>query len=231
MRERDRQHPVHCVARARRGRHALFIAWCALAIGAAWADSPPGAARASAVSTTGSVRRTLETHAVPPLRMVREDGARVSLESELDDGRPVVVNFIYTSCTTICPLSSQEFSRLQQLLGAQRDRVHLVSISVDPEEDTPARLRAYARRFHAGGEWNFYTGSVESSERAQTALNVFRGNKLTHAPVTLLRERPGDDWVRLDGFATAEDMFAELRALESARAAGGTGTDSHGHEG
>jgi protein SCO1/2 len=122
----------------------------------------------------------------------------------------VVLNFVYTSCTTICPMSSQEFNRLQQRLGPDRDKVHLVSISIDPEQDTPAQLRDYARRFHAGKEWQYYTGTVASSVKAQQAFQVYRGDKMSHNPVTLVRAAPGDDWVRFDGFVGADDLYAEL---------------------
>jgi protein SCO1/2 len=80
------------------------------------------------------------------------DGARMFLPTELDDGRPVVMNFIYTTCTTIFPLSSQVFELFQRRLGAKRNRVHLVSISIDPKEGTAGQLRQYAERYYAGSE-------------------------------------------------------------------------------
>src|ERR1700751_1864291 len=89
-------------------------------------------------------------YTVPIVQLVRDDGKVVSLPDEMNDGRPVVLNFIFTTCSSICPLTSQVFAQFQQRLGAGRDPVHLMSISVDPEEDTPARLREYAHKFHAG---------------------------------------------------------------------------------
>jgi len=169
--------------------------------------------------TNDEIRRTTVNYTVPAIKMVRDDGTRVSLDTELNDGRPVVLNFIYTSCTTICPLSSQEFSQLQQRLGADRDKVHLVSISIDPEEDTPARLRSYARHFHAGKEWQHYTSTQAESVRAQQAFHVYRGAKMDHTPVTLLRATPDSNWVRFDGFVTADELYAELRNVRDLRAA------------
>lgn len=163
------------------------------------------------------IRRSLVDYSIPSVRMVRDDGAGVALDAELNDGRPVVMNFIYTSCTSICPLSSQEFSLLQGRLGAERDLVHLVSISIDPEQDTPARLLEYARHFHAGKAWQHYTGTVSACIEAQRAFNVYRGDKMSHTPVTLMRAALGQSWVRLDGFATAEDLYAELQELRGVR--------------
>ncbi len=177
-------------------------------------------ARAGALSSapsTEAVRRVLAEVAIPELKMMRQDGTQVLLDKELNDGRPVVLNFIYTTCTTICPLSSQEFSLLQEQLGKDREQVHLVSISIDPEQDTPARLREYARQFRAGKDWDHYTSDAAASVKAQIAFGVYRGDKMSHIPVTLMRTAPGNQWVRLDGFATAEQMRAELRGLLARR--------------
>jgi len=196
-----------------------LLAGCGLA--QAGADPlPPDRTPTTDVATgtmTEAIRRMVTNVVIPDLRMVRQDGVPVSLAQELNDGRPVVLNFVYTSCTTICPMSSQEFSLLQQRLGKDRDRVHLVSISIDPEQDTPSRLRTYAHQFHAGKEWNYYTGSAEASQRAQIAFGIYHGDKMSHVPVTLLRTAPGSQWVRLDGFATADDMYAELQGMLARR--------------
>jgi protein SCO1/2 len=158
-----------------------------------------------------AVSRAVVNYAVPRIALVRDDGREVTLRDELDDGRPVVLNFIYTSCSGICPLASHVFSELQRQLGAERDHVHLISISIDPEEDTPARLREYARRFTAGPSWQHYTGTVIASTAAQRAFDVYRGDKMGHTPVTLVRPAPGAPWVRFDGFATADMLLKELR--------------------
>jgi protein SCO1 len=114
-------------------------------------------------------------------------------------------------------MSSLEFESLQKRLGKDRQRVHLVSISIDPEQDTPARLRDYAKQFHAGSAWDYYTGDVATSVKAQLAFGVYRGDKMGHVPVTLLRTAPGNQWVRLDGFATAEQVYSELQGLLARR--------------
>ncbi len=163
-----------------------------------------------------ATRSTAEL-AIPAVPLVRDDGKAVSLPAELDDGRPVAVNFIFTSCTTICPVMSQTFAQLEDRLGPDRDRVHLVSISIDPEEDTPSRLAAYGRRYHAGPGWRFYTGTLEASVAAQKAFAAYRGDKMNHTPVTFLRAAHGRTWVRIDGFATADELAKELHALVASR--------------
>jgi len=154
--------------------------------------------------------RTTADYAVPRVTLVRDDGKSVLLTDELNDGRPVVMNFIFTTCTSICPLLSQTLERLQNVLGAERDQVHILSISIDPEEDTPARLAAYAKRYSAGPEWRHYTGTMEAILATAKAFNVYRGDKMSHTPVTLLRKAPGETWIRFDGFATAEELLHEI---------------------
>src|SRR5205823_5122572 len=83
----------------------------------------------------------------PAATLVRADGQRVSLPHELDDGRPVLLNFIFTTCSSTCPLTSRTLEEFQDKLGPEAARVHLMSISIDPEQDTPSRLAEYARKF------------------------------------------------------------------------------------
>lgn len=195
-----------------------------LAPGWAAADAQPADPHAlhHMMMANKELKRSVMAYTVPALKFVRESGASVSLDKELQDGRVVVLNFIYTTCTTICPLSSQVFSVLQEKLGADRARVHLVSISIDPEQDTPARLRDYAQRYHAGPGWQHYTGTVQASVAAQQAFAAYRGDKMNHAPLTLLRAASGGAWVRLDGFASADDLLTEVRALEAGAPQPGT---------
>jgi protein SCO1/2 len=94
-----------------------------------------------------------------------------------------------------------------------------MSISIDPEQDTPARLREYAKTFHAGPEWQHYTGALAASQGAQRAFDVYRGDKMDHAPAVLIRRAPGTEWRRIDGFATAEQVLAELPSVHELLAA------------
>ncbi|MEA3108818.1 MAG: hypothetical protein QOI88_3423 [Gammaproteobacteria bacterium] len=164
------------------------------------------------IANDSAVRRSVAQYTLPHVTLVRDDGKSVDLAAELDDGRPVVVNFVYTSCTTICPMSSQVFEQFQDDLGDARDSVHLVSISIDPEQDTPARLRAYAAQFHAAKGWNHYSGTMAASIAVQRVFDAYRGDKMSHVPLTLVRAAPDKPWVRFDGFARADDLMAERRS-------------------
>ena len=167
---------------------------------------------------TPDLARSMADYVVPDVRLVRDDGKTIALGQELDDGRAVVLSFIYTSCTSVCPVTSHTLSQLQQQLGAgERENVHFVSISIDPEYDTPSRLHEYGKKFGAGPQWQHYTGTLAASVTAQRAFGVYRGDKMSHAPTTLMRAKPGDRWTRIDGFATADQLLAELRGICTTR--------------
>lgn len=170
--------------------------------------------------------RVLRDYKAPAVKLVRDDGKAVSLVDELDDGRPVVLAFIYTSCTTVCPIVSHTMADLQGKLGSARDRVHLMSVSIDPEYDTPARLREYAQRFGAGPQWQHYTGTLAASQTVQRAFDVYRGDKMDHAPALLVRTAPGAAWVRIDGFATAGQLLAELPGFREASTVSAAGVSA-----
>ena len=172
-----------------------------------------GRPAAAAVPLNGA---TSAHYTVPAVQLVRDDGKVVSLPEEMNDGRPVVLNFIFTTCSSICPLMSQVFAQFQQRLGADSGQVHLMSISVDPEEDTPAQLREYAHKFHAGPGWQHYTGTIEASLAAQRAFNVWRGDKMSHTPVVFVRMTPDSPWLRIDGFVTADELLQRYRQLREA---------------
>jgi protein SCO1 len=210
-----RSHQESMTLARRIGRWAAAVIAGAGAFGALAADAPDPHAHHH--HQMAQEVRTLAAYAVPDVELVRDDGKAVRLGRELEDGRPVVLSFIYTSCTTVCPMLSATLAQLQRRLGPARDRVHLMSISIDPEFDTPARLHEYASKLGAGPEWQHYGGTLAASQAAQRAFGVYRGDKMNHMPVTLVRAAPGAEWVRIDGFATADELLAELPAAIASR--------------
>ncbi len=194
-------------------RHCLRLA--AAGAASAWLPAQGHADHADHVDHAAApgLRRSVADYAVPDATLLRDDGRRVSLARELDDGRLVMLNFVFTTCTAICPVTSQVFAETQSRLAGQLGRVHMMSISIDPENDTPAQLREYARRFGAGPQWQHYTGSSAASVAVQKAFAAWRGDKMNHQPLTLLRRAAGQRWVRLEGFVSPSELAAEVKAL------------------
>ncbi len=196
-------------------------ATCLLAL-TTWAAVQAGEATgevcspAHAVSIAPGVTRTVAAYPMPAVTLQRTDGQRVALADVLNDGRPVMLNFIYTSCGTVCPVTSQVFQQTRELLGNQREQLNMVSISIDPEQDTPRKLASYARRYAAAGQWTHLTGSAADAVAVQRAFAAWRGDKMNHQPVTFLRQAPGQPWVRLDGYASPEQLVSEFRRVTGA---------------
>lgn len=151
--------------------------------------------------------RSIEDLALPDVTLVDMDGQRLPLSEALGDG-PVLLQFVFTTCPAVCPILSSTLEGAQDRLPEAR----LVSISIDPEHDTPGCLRDYARRFHAGPRWTFLTGSLDDVVAVQKAFGVYRSDKMQHEPSTFLRAAKGP-WVRLTGEVGADDLVAELRRL------------------
>jgi protein SCO1/2 len=89
-------------------------------------------------------------------------------------GQLVVLDFIYTGCGDVCPLKTAQLANLQAGLDlALRHRVHFVSVSIDPEHDDPAALRAYAARAGADlSDWSFLTGDLSNVARFAAAFDA-----------------------------------------------------------
>lgn len=157
--------------------------------------------------------RTIANYDIPNVDVIRMDGKKLSFIKEMDDGRPVIMNYIFTSCSAICPMLSHVLSQVQVKLGKDSQKVHLVSISIDPENDTPAKLNEFAKKFGADSGWDFYTGTREASLAIQKAFNVYRGDKMNHSSVILMRAGPGKSWLRLQGFIGTDKVIQEYVAF------------------
>lgn len=201
-------------------RTAAFVAVLGAATHAAWADDMAHADHHHAhhaPSTSVAVQRSEQTVTLPRVGQRSADGQDKPFPAYVDDGRPVVLNFIYTTCTAICPPMTRVFAEVQAQLGEERGSVRLVSVSIDPEQDTPRRLKAFAAQFGAQPPWVFLTGTSASSTAIQEAFNVFRPDKMGHTPVTFIRRQPGEAWIRLDGIASAGRILAEVRGTSGSR--------------
>ena len=219
MHELTRETDPAIAGRAARGSIALAALLTATALALAPARSAAKDAHAhhaqqAAPSAAGKGTTRAEVrYQVPDAQLIDSHGAKVSLRSELGSGKPVLLNFIFTSCTAICPVMSATMSEVQNALGAQRDRVRIVSISIDPEYDTPARLKEYAARHRAGPQWHMLTGNKQTILEVARAFDAWRGDKMNHTVSTYLNDGAGGAWVRIDGFATPKELVHEVHRM------------------
>ncbi len=168
---------------------------------------------AGEVTTKGSLGR------VPAFELTSQAGQTVTQSDLL--GRIWLANFVFTRCPSVCPLLTAKFHGLQ---GKVRDLegVRFVSISVDPEYDTPEVLKAYAERFEADPErWLFLTGPLSEIERTVVkGFKMHRGNpEPSAADPTLVEIMHGEHFVLVDAEGTIRGYYqsddAGLKELES----------------
>lgn len=170
--------------------------------------APAGAAAAG-------YKLTSARYTVPDVTLVSGEGKLVPLRALLQQYRSVLLQFVYTTCTTVCPVLSATFAQAQAQLAATHADYLMVSISIDPEHDTPQKLAAYAQRFDAGPKWTFLTGKADA---IQAALRAFDStypsfNKMNHQPTTFLKPAGGDVWKRIDGFAGVDELMQVFATL------------------
>ena len=153
--------------------------------------------------------------AVPDFALTNQDGKRISLKQFR--GQPVVLTFIYTRCPLpdYCPLMTANFQAIQKSLAADaklKDKLYLLSVTVDPAYDTPKVLRDYALRAdakHNFKQWDYATGSAEEIKKiaAYFGLNYWPENDqiihglrtaLINADGQIVKTYRGNDWKPVD---------------------------------
>jgi protein SCO1 len=137
----------------------------------------------------------------PNVALTTQDGKVVRLYDDLLKGKAVAVNVIYTRCTASCPLETAKLAQVQRLLGDRVGKdIFFYSISIDPAHDTPAALKAYAEKFHAGPGWLFLTGDEDdiklvSKKLGLSSLTDF-ANRDGHQPSLMIGNEPTGEWMR-----------------------------------
>jgi cytochrome oxidase Cu insertion factor (SCO1/SenC/PrrC family) len=144
---------------------------------------------------------------IPDTPVVDQNGRRLRFYTDLVKGKTVAINFIFTTCTTICPPLTATFRRVQQALGERAGReVELISISVDPATDVPERLKDFSSKFKAGPGWTFVTGSKPEIDSLLRALGGFVADKNDHTPMLLIGNDAAHYWTRTYGLSPASKL-------------------------
>ena len=156
-------------------------------------------------------KRSVERYQMPDVTLINQEGKNVRLRNLVDSGKPVIVDFIYGTCTTICPVLSACFTNLQSKLGTNTQKVHLVSISIDPENDSPRVMREYLKRYRAKPGWDFLTGSRKDIDAVMRGFDAYIPNKMAHYAVTFIHMPGGDKWIRINGITSTSEFIEEIK--------------------
>jgi protein SCO1 len=154
--------------------------------------------------------------------LVDTDGQTVRFKSEAVGSQIVIMDFIYTSCTTICPVTSAMFAEVQERLmdklgeGFGRD-VKLISLTVDPVRDTPERLGDYARHFGTPEGWLWLTGNKPQMDKVLAGLGAYAADFTRHSGAVLVGDARSGEWTRFSGLPDPADIVERVERLLAAR--------------
>lgn len=163
---------------------------------------------------------------LPDTVLTDQDGRPLRLLSDVVGDKVVVVSFVYTHCTTVCPVVSHVFSQVQAQLGDQLERqVRLVSLTVDPARDTPGRLKSYSAQHGTGTGWLWLTGPAPNVTAALKGFGTYTANFENHPAVVMVGDGRTGQWTRIYGFEDPAALVARVRGYLQARggAAAATG--------
>ncbi|CAM3816480.1 SCO family protein [Pseudomonas wadenswilerensis] len=150
--------------------------------------------------------------------LLDQNGMPVRLEQDLVADHLVVMGFIYTSCTTVCPVVSSIMAKVQKQLGGRvGTEVQLVSISVDPQRDDPKRLLGYAQIFQNGPGWSWLTGTPYAINETLKGLLSFSADLGQHPPLILVGDGHSGHWTRFYGFTDPQLLISEIDRLSARR--------------
>ena len=154
---------------------------------------------------------------IPNVPVMDQDGRSLKFYDDVIKDRIVVVSFIYTVCKDICPLLTARLSLLQDALGDQVGRdFFFVSISIDPETDTPDRLKQYANAFNLGPGWTFLTGTKADIDLIRYKLGERSRTLNEHRKEILLGNDRTGDWARDSAFSDLVVLANNVRDMDPA---------------
>lgn len=206
---------------------SLVITLTALAMGLALGFTDLGAARAhdnkgghdrhkAEMATSRPQPGELAKVKLVDLEVTNQAGRSAKFKSEVIGDRIVVMDFIYTTCTTICPVLTAIMGQVQQRLGERLGKdVFINSVTVDPVNDTPQRLKAYAQRHKS--RWDFWTGQKPTVDKILGGLGAYTPDFTDHPSLVLVGDAKSGEWTRFFGFASPEQIVARVEQLLAAR--------------
>lgn len=147
-------------------------------------------------------------------KLLDQDGREVRFYTDVLRGKIVLVSFIYTSCTDICPILMHSLSDVQNSLGDRFGKdVFFVSISVDPEDDTPEELKKYAGRYEAKPGWTFLTGPKKDVDAVIRRFGEFQEDFEDHSMTFVLGDVKNARWSKARGNQPPEILLPRIRDL------------------
>lgn len=190
--------------------------------GSPGATPPPGAQDVPKPPVPKRLDENEQRKYFTDLPLLDQDGRKVKFYTDVLKGRLVLISFIYTNCTDICPTLMHNLVDVQEMVGERFGKdVFFVSISVDPEDDTPEELKRYAERYEAKPGWTFLTGKKENIDWVVHKLGQYTPDFEDHSMTFLLGDVGNAKWAKLKGDSDPRIVGAKVQEFLLYRDTGG----------
>lgn len=183
----------------------------------AWPETgtPDAEAPAAAAAQQAASQEQADREYFTDLPLVTRDGEEVRFYSDVLKGRVVLINFIFTHCQDACPLISKRLRETRGMLDeAVSSKVFFISISIDPERDTPETLTKFATKFELTDEnWVFLTGEKQNVEHIVKKLGQYNDNVEEHSTLILAGNVSNKHWMKISPAVPPWGIAEKLRLL------------------
>jgi protein SCO1 len=154
---------------------------------------------------------------IPNVTVVTQDGQQLKFYDDVIKGKIVVISFIYTTCRDICPLVTARLQQVYERLGDSAGRdIHFVSISIDPDHDTPEKMKEHATAFNVAPGWLFLTGMKKDIDVIRYKLGERSQKRNEHSNDILLGNDATGEWAHDSAFADLGVLAANIHAMDPA---------------
>lgn len=188
------------------GRRFAVVAWAVLSMPILSAISA-GASPATTVVQPAQTPRAR----IPDVELIDQHGKRHRFYSDLVRGRLVLMNAMYTRCRGTCPMQATVFAQAARLVRQRQDLpVQILSVSLEPEVDTPERLASFAARYDAGNDWLFLTGRPEDVKAVLEAMDLAAPRPEEHTPLCVVGHEESGTWMKMVNLAAPAEIVSRL---------------------
>jgi cytochrome oxidase Cu insertion factor (SCO1/SenC/PrrC family) len=156
---------------------------------------------------------------VPDIQVVNQAGKQVRFNSDVAKGRLAVVSGFFTTCTAFCPITQESLAHLQTALDKRMGRdVTFILVSVDPANDTPERMKAWAEKFRLDANWTLLSGNPDDVAKIMKALGLYVDRPQRHQSAMMIgNEKTG--WQRVSSWSSTEKLVKIIDGLSTVHSA------------
>jgi protein SCO1/2 len=157
--------------------------------------------------------RSVHSYSIPDVALFDQNGNEHRGSMLTKDSSVIIMDFIYTTCKTVCPVQTANFANFQYRLKDVSGNVRLISITIDPEHDSVKVLDNYQKRYRAKPGWSFLTGSREDVLRIMQSFSAYTKNRMGYYPMVFIYNPIKRQWIQIEGNLSVTELIDEYRKV------------------